>query len=156
MNHPIREQIIEKAIEDGAEFVTQPNGEKSVSTRDYRAAAQALMNFKPEPPKEVTESERKAAERRLVNSGEIVVNADDDEANKMKIEVGNIVEFNRERFMKKPAPAGRDYCDRHLIGKVTAIIGEHVNVEVFKNTISDEKDKYQVRKGEIVGICKES
>ena len=47
MNHPTREQIIEKAISNGAEFVIQPNGEKSVSTRDYRAAAQALMNVKP-------------------------------------------------------------------------------------------------------------
>ena len=47
MNHPTREQIIEQAIADGAEFVTQPNGQKSVSTRDYRAAAQALMNVKP-------------------------------------------------------------------------------------------------------------
>jgi hypothetical protein len=49
MIHPTREQIIEKAIADGAEFVTQSNGEKSVSSRDYRAAAQALMNVKPEP-----------------------------------------------------------------------------------------------------------
>ena len=72
----------------------------------------------------------------------------------MKIEVGNVVEFNRERFMKNPPPAGQDYCDRHRIGKVTAVIDEHVNVEVFKNSISDEKDRYQVRKGEIVGICK--
>ena len=52
MNHPTREQIIEKAISNGAEFVIQPNGEKSVSTRDYRAAAQALMNVKPEPKTE--------------------------------------------------------------------------------------------------------
>ena len=41
-----REQIIEKAIKDGAEFVIQPNGQKSVSSKDYRAAAQALMNVK--------------------------------------------------------------------------------------------------------------
>ena len=52
MNHPTREQIIEKAISDGAEFVTQPNGQKSVSTRDYRAASQALMNVKPKPKTE--------------------------------------------------------------------------------------------------------
>lgn len=49
MNHPTREQIIEKAITDGAEFVIQPNGQKSVSSKDYRAAAQALMNVKSEP-----------------------------------------------------------------------------------------------------------
>ena len=56
--------------------------------------------------------------------------------------------------MKNPPPAGQDYCDRHRIGKVTAVIGEHVNIEVFKNTaISDEKDRNQVRKGELVGIC---
>ena len=47
MSHPTREQIIEQAIADGAEFVIQPNGEKSVSSRDYRAAAQAIMNVKP-------------------------------------------------------------------------------------------------------------
>ena len=76
MDHPTREKIIEKAISNGAEFVIQPNGQKSVSSKDYRAAAQALINFKPESPKEVTESERKAAERRLVNSGEIVVKTD--------------------------------------------------------------------------------
>ena len=45
-----------------------------------------------------------------------------------EVEVGNIVEFNRERFMKNPPPAGQDYCDRHRIGKVTAVIDEHVNV----------------------------
>ena len=41
-----REQVIEKALEMGADFVIQPNSEKSVSTKDYRAAMQALNPIK--------------------------------------------------------------------------------------------------------------
>ena len=45
MNHPTRKQIIDKAISEGAEFVVQPNGEKSVSSKNYKPH---IMNVKPE------------------------------------------------------------------------------------------------------------
>ena len=37
-----REQIIESAIQHGAEFVIDRMGRKSVSTKEYRAAAPTL------------------------------------------------------------------------------------------------------------------
>ena len=68
----------------------------------------------------------------------------------MDIKIGDVIIFNRERFMKRPKNG--DYTERHRVGKVTAISSDVINVEVFKNSLSLSKDKYQISKNEVIEV----